>query len=324
MYSMEKDKIRLKIFAKRMIQLLVSVGGFIYIFHKIPLNEVIDNWNLGMTPWIIAMLIAATLVMAIQANRWKGLSVQGPNIPFKTYYAYTAMGYFFNNLLPTGFGGDAVKSLAFGKNFNQTSQSVSAVLLARIQGLLAMFLCFFIALPFALNKADIPLSYTLIMTATSLACVIFILLCLFSDKLPIPRAISNKFAFIAKLQKSLSIYRMHKKQLFLSALDSLWLQLLTFFIAYAYFRAVGIDIDISILVVFTSITIVVSMLPISLNGIGVREGIQVALFSGILGIPAPLILAAGLLGYIPLLFQAAQGAVVLFFRRETRDERREV
>ena len=313
---MATDKTGTKLFVKRIIQLLVSIGGFAYIFYKIPLKEVIDNWNIGMTPWILAMLVAATLVMAIQANRWKGLSVQGPEIPFKTYYAYTAMGYFFNNLLPTGFGGDAVKSLAFGKKFNQTSQSVSAVLLARIQGLLAMFLCFFIALPFALSKAEIPLVYTLIMTAASLACVIFILLCLFSDKLPIPQFISNRFSFIGKLQSSLSIYRKHKKQILLSSLDSLWLQLLTLFIAYAYFRAVGVDIDISILVVFTSITIVISMVPISLNGIGVREGTQVALFTGILGIPAPVVLSAGLLGYIPLLFQAAQGAVVLLARKK--------
>ena len=314
--AMATDNTGKKLFVKRIIQLLVSIGGFAYIFYKIPLAEVAANWNVGMMPWIIAMLIAATLIMVIQANRWKGLSVQGPEIPFKTYYAYTALGYFFNNLLPTGFGGDAVKSLAFGKKFNQTSQSVSAVLLARIQGLLAMFLCFFVALPFALNQAEIPLSYTLVMTIALLACMVFIILCLFSDKFPIPHFITDKLKFIPKLQASLSIYRKHKKQLLLSSLDSLWLQLLTLFTAYAYFRAVGETIDISILTVFTSITIVVSMLPISLNGIGVREGTQVALFTGILGIPAPVVLSAGLLGYIPLLFQALQGAVVLVGRRE--------
>ena len=313
---MTTDNTGKRLFAKRIIQLLVSIGGFAYIFYRIPLNDVISNWNIGMTPWIIAMLVAATLVMVIQANRWKGLSVQGPDIPFKTYYAYTALGYFFNNLLPTGFGGDAVKSIAFGKEFHQTSQSVSAVLLARIQGLLAMFLCFFVALPFALNKAEIPLVYTVTMTVALLACMVFILLCLFSDKFPVPRFVTDKLTFIPKLQASLSIYRKYKKQLILSSLDSLWIQLLTLFIAFAYFKAVEVDIDISILVVFTSITIVVSMLPISLNGIGVREGIQVALFTGILGIPAPVVLAAGLLGYIPLLFQAAQGAIVLIARKK--------
>ena len=313
---MATDKTVSKLFIKRIFQLLVSVGGFAYIFYKIPLASVAENWNLGMTPWILATLVAATLIMVIQANRWKGLSVQGPEIPFKTYYAYTAMGYFFNNLLPTGFGGDAVKSLAFGKKFNQTSQSISAVFLARIQGLLAMFLCFFIALPFALNQAEIPFTYTLIMTFALLACMAIVVLCLFSDKVPVPAVILNKLTLIPKMQKSLSIYRQYKKQVLLSSLDSLWLQLLTLFMAYAYFRAVGQSIDVSILVVFTSITIVVSMLPISLNGIGVREGVQVALFTGLLGVPAPVVLSAGLLGYIPLLFQALQGAVVLVASRK--------
>ena len=313
---MATDKTVSTHFIKRIFQLLVSVGGFAYIFYKIPLASVAENWSLGMTPWILATLVAATLIMAIQANRWKGLSVQGPEIPFKTYYAYTAMGYFFNNLLPTGFGGDAVKSLAFGKKFNQTSQSISAVFLARIQGLLAMFLCFFIALPFALNKAEIPFTYTLVMTIALLVCMVIVVLCLFSDKIPVPAIILNKLTFIPKMQKSLSIYRQYKKQVLLSSLDSLWLQLLTLFMAYAYFRAVGQSIDISILVVFTSITTIVSMLPISLNGIGVREGVQVALFTGILGIPAPVVLSAGLLGYIPLLFQAVQGAVVLIITKK--------
>ena len=308
---MATDKTATKLFVKRIFQLIVSVGGFAYIFYKVPFSSVVDNWSLSMTPWILLMLVAANLIMLIQANRWKGLSVQGPEIPFKTYYAYTAMGYFFNNLLPTGFGGDAVKSLAFGKKFNQTSQSISAVLLSRIQGLLAMFLCFFIALPFALSKTEVPFVYTLVMTIAMLACMVFVILCLFSDKVPVPAAILNKLTFIPKMQKSLSIYRQYKKQVLLSSLDSLWLQLLTLFMAYAYFRAVGQEIDISILVVFTSITIVISMLPVSLNGIGVREGVQVALFTGILEIPAPIVLSAGLLGYIPLLFQALQGAVVL-------------
>lgn len=312
---MATDKTASKLFAKRIFQLIVSVGGFAYIFYKVPFSSVVDNWSLSMTPWILLMLVAANLIMLIQANRWKGLSVQGPEIPFKTYYAYTAMGYFFNNLLPTGFGGDAVKSLAFGKKFNQTSQSISAVLLSRIQGLLAMFLCFFIALPFALSKTEVPFAYTMIMIIAMLVCMVFVVLCLFSDKVPVPAVILNKLTFIPKMQKSLSIYRQYKKQVLLSSLDSLWLQLLTLFMAYAYFRAVGQTIDISILVVFTSITIVISMLPVSLNGIGVREGVQVALFTGILGIPAPVVLSAGLLGYIPLLFQALQGAVVLLAKK---------
>lgn len=313
---MNENKPRISPRLKKILQLIVSICGFAFIFYKIPFAEVYSNWNMQILPWVIAMCVAATLTMAIQSNRWKGLSVQGPDIPFKTYYAYTAMGYFFNNILPTGFGGDAVKSLAFGKKYNQMGQSVSAVLLARIQGLLAMFLFFFIALPFALTQVEIPMAYTVTMSVAMAICVAITVVCLFSDKIPLPGFIANKLGFISKIQKNLSIYRNYKRQLLLSSLDSIWLQLLTLFTSYAYFRAVGLNIDIAVLIVFTSITIVVSMLPVSLNGIGVREGVQVALFTGILGIPASQVLSAGLLGYLPLLFQALQGAIVLAFSKK--------
>ena len=57
------------------------------------------------------------------------------------------------------------------------------------------------------------------------------------------------------------------------------------------------------------------MLPISLNGIGVREWVIVTLYTGILGIPADKVLAGNLLGYILILFQAVQGGIVLAAKR---------
>ena len=72
-----------KLLVKRIFQLLVSVGGFVYIFYKIPFSSVMENWTSSMIPWVIAMLVAANLIMLIQANRWTGLSVQGPDIPFR-------------------------------------------------------------------------------------------------------------------------------------------------------------------------------------------------------------------------------------------------
>ena len=54
-----------------------------------------------------------------------------------------------------------------------------------------------------------------------------------------------------------------------------------------------------------------TMLPISINGIGIRENVQVSLYTGLLGIPADIVLASTLLSYLPLLFQASQGAVVM-------------
>ena len=94
------------------LKFVVSFGGLAYIFWKVPFAEVATHWTATALPWIGLILACTIFSMAIQANRWRGLLLdEGKKIKFRTFYAYIALGYFFNNLLPTGFGGDAVKSL---------------------------------------------------------------------------------------------------------------------------------------------------------------------------------------------------------------------
>ena len=235
---------------------------------------------------------------------------EGKKIKFRTFYAYIALGYFFNNLLPSGFGGDAVKTIAFGRRFGNMANSVAAVAISRVMGLLAMFLCFFATLPFVVARYDIPAIYTGAVCAVALLSAFIIVGGLFSDKIKIPASVLSRVPFFAKLQDAFSIYRGYKKAFLLSGLDSIWLQISSIAIHYAYFQAVGVPVDLATITVFMTITITVSMLPISINGIGLREGVNVSLFTGLLGIPADTVLAAALLGYIPMLFQAIQGAIV--------------
>ena len=293
------------------IKVLVTVGGIVYIFHKIPFFDAISNWNKSALPWLAVILFLTVILMAIQANRWRGLLLDdGKKVKFRTFYAYIALGYFFNNLLPSGFGGDAVKTIAFGKRFWNTANSVAAIAISRIIGILAMILSFFIALPFVVAKYQVPLSYTITVSVFALVAILVVVGGLFSDKLKIPDKLALKVPFLLKLQNAFSIYRSHPKAFWLSGLDSVWLQIVTILIHYAYFRAVGIDVDIAIITVFTTIMVVFTMLPISINGIGIRENVQVSLYTGLLGIPADIVLASTLLSYLPLLFQASQGALV--------------
>lgn len=295
-----------------LLKVVISVGGLAYIFWKVPFAEVCGHWTAQALPWILLILFCTVFSMAIQANRWRGLLLEeGKKIKFRTFYAYIALGYFFNNLLPSGFGGDAVKTIAFGKRFGNIANSVAAVAISRVMGLLAMFLCFFATLPFVVARYNIPAIYTGAVCAVALVSVLVIVGGLFSDKIKLPTGLTAKVPFLLKLQNAFSIYRGYKKAFLLSGLDSVWLQISSIAIHYAYFQAVGVPVDLATITVFMTITITVSMLPISINGIGIREGVNVSLFTGLLGIPADTVLAAALIGYIPMLFQAAQGAVVL-------------
>ena len=294
-----------------LLKVAISVGGLAYIFWKVPFAEVCGHWTAQALPWILLILFCTVFSMAIQANRWRSLLLEeGKKIKFRTFYASIALGYFFNNLLPSGFGGDAVKTIAFGKRFGNIANSVAAVAISRVMGLLAMFLCFFATLPFVVARYDIPTIYTGAVSAVALVSVLVIVGGLFSDKIKLPAKLTAKVPFLLKLQDAFSIYRGYKKAFLLSGLDSIWLQISSIAIHYAYFQAVGVPVDLATITVFMTITITVSMLPISINGIGIREGVNVSLFTGLLGIPADIVLAAALIGYIPMLFQAAQGAFV--------------
>lgn len=293
------------------LKIAVSLGGLAYIFWKIPLKEAASHWSTAMLPWVALILLLTFFSMLIQANRWRGLLLDdGKKVPFRTFYAYIALGYFFNNLLPGGFGGDAVKTISFGKRFGQTAQSVAAVAVSRIMGLLAMFLCFFIALPIVLSRFSIPDYYMIFIIACSLIALLSVFMFLFLDKIKIPDALAEKIPFIAKLQNAFSVYRHHKKAFLLSGIDSIWLQVFSILIHFAYFKAVGYSIDLWTITVFTTITVTLTMLPISINGIGIRENVQVSLYGGLLGLPVDVVLASTLIGYIPLLFQTIQGAGV--------------
>lgn len=300
---------RIKKSLSTILKITISIGGLAYIFWKVPFGDVSSHWTTQALPWVGLILLCTIFSMCIQALRWKGLLLdEGKKISFRTFYSYIALGYFFNNLLPSGFGGDAVKTIAFGKKFGNTANSVAAVAISRVMGLLAMFICFFAMLPFVISRYDIPPLYTGAVSVVALICIFIIIGGLFSDKIKLPEAITKRVPFLLKLQNAFSIYRNYPKAFFLSGLDSIWLQISSIVIHYSYFQAVGVPVDLATITVFMTITITITMLPISINGIGLRENLNVSLFTGLLGIPADIVLAAALIGYIPMLFQAVQGA----------------
>ncbi|MBN1142041.1 MAG: flippase-like domain-containing protein [Deltaproteobacteria bacterium] len=306
---------------KTLLKAAISLGGLFYIFWKVPFGEVCGHWTSQALPWVGVILFCTIFSMFIQANRWRGLLLgEGKKVKFRTFYGYIALGYFFNNLLPSGFGGDAVKTIAFGRRFGNTANSVAAVAISRVMGLLAMFLGFFVALPFVASRHNIPLVYTGAVCAVALLSVFIIIGGLFSDQIKLPAKLTAKIPFLLKLQDAFSIYRGYKKAFLLSGLDSVWLQLSSIAIHYAYFQAVGVSVDLATITVFMTITITISMLPIAINGIGLRENVNVSLFTGLLGIPADIVLAAALIGYIPMLVQSIQGAVVFAMLKDRKQE----
>jgi uncharacterized protein (TIRG00374 family) len=109
--------------------------------------------------------------------------------------------------------------------------------------------------------------------------------------------------FIQKFKE----YRKMPGRVVLAFLGSLWMQALTIAMQWACFMALGVELPVGVLLVVMPVTLLASAIPVSLNGIGVREWTMLSLTAGLVSPDA--LLASLLLGYAMILLQAAQGFV---------------
>jgi len=121
-------------------------------------------------------------------------------------------------------------------------------------------------------------------------------------------AVSSAFQVMAR----------HPRILFDSLLISLVNQLLV--CAISWIAAMGMNIQESFLyfVVFIPVITLITMIPISLSGMGLREYAFVALFSAI-GVPPPAALALALLTSAMILLSAVPGGILYLVLRNRSD-----
>jgi uncharacterized membrane protein YbhN (UPF0104 family) len=236
------------------------------------------------------------LTIVNQAFRWHYLLIvpkeQKPG--FSTLLKYTVIGYFFNLFAPGGVGGDVYRSVALGRSI--IANNVASVFINKVSGLLALCLLFWLALPY---YEQIPEQAVWFMAAVSL---FLIGLCLF--------IIFNPFkkGKIGEIAGKLREYRAYPFRLLSAVLGSLLMQLLIIFNQISLFYAVGIDVPIALVFVIVPVTILITTIPVSFNGIGVREWTMISLT--VASINSEQLLASMLLGYAIVIVQAIQGWIV--------------
>jgi hypothetical protein len=233
------------------------------------------------------------------------------------------IGLFFNLAFPTAVGGDVVKMYYAGKPSRLYAQSFAATFLDRDSGMLAMMIIACIG-TFMMPVMDSRLPVKLIVWASFAAfgvanIVIFMpglhrLLTRLLHRLRLAKiairidAVSNAFQVMAK----------HPRILFDSLLISLINQLLVCVISWIAAEGLNIHTSILYFVVFIPVITLITMIPISLSGMGLREYAFVALFSAI-GISPAASLALALLTSAMILLSAVPGGIVYLLFRNRSD-----
>jgi uncharacterized membrane protein YbhN (UPF0104 family) len=177
------------------------------------------------------------------------------------------IGNFLSLFLPTSFGGDVYRVLAIRGINRDLAKSTSSVLFDRMSGVFALVsICMiaYLALP------DRPYD-PLILLVYALGVAGFLIV---SSSAAIGVMDAAKISLIRKLGKVLASFRNYRqdpRSLAIIILLSFVFQLNIVLINKLYTMSLGIDVSFGTLLVIIPLIYLTELLPISINGLGVRE-----------------------------------------------------
>ena len=305
-------------FGDPLLKLMVSGGLLYWLLSQSDLQAF--GRVLGRTDVALFAAAACFFVLsnALGAGQWY-LLLRGQSLavsPGQTAVVYW-VGVFFNNLLPGNIGGDAVRIYDVRRLTGATGRAAAATFMDRFIGLfstccLALGACALVAevrrpgLVTLLGTVWLTLSALLAMGLSRRLGRVRAFLGLL-----LPRRLA---AGVERLRSSIAVYREQTGLLAAAWAVSLGVQFSRILVYWAAGLAVGLEVGLRYFMGFQPAAAIVAALPISVGGLGVREGVLVELFGGI-GVEESLAFAASLLGYAAGISASALGGIAFVLRR---------
>jgi len=268
-----------------LLKLAVSLSILVLILTTQTSLREIGNVLRTVNPYWLALAFSlhASGLFA-SAYRWQILArAQGDEVPLGFLAKSYLVAQFFNNFLPTRFGGDIVR-IWDGSHYSRSLVKSSAIVLVdRFTGIIVLFLMAVVASLFRLDMASqIPVIWiALLLGLLGLALIAVFFLPFFTRLLG---ALRLK-GFLDKLRGKILLFRetiLHyrtQKRAFVRA--TFWAVLLQLNVILYYFLiglALHLNIDFIDYFIFIPIVLVIQIIPITINGLGLREGSYIEIF----------------------------------------------
>lgn len=315
---MKKAKPALILLAK----IVVSAGLLVYFFTRIHVERFFHTFASADFSYIAVALVVYLVSQVVGAWRWKVLARPlGFKTPFKSLLYFYLVGMFFNLFAPGTVGGDVSRIYYLARDGEirhekiwggATINAAVSVFVDRVIGM--MVLIWLGALGLALfPEYPVPSSVRLLTYVLALGFVVGGLL------LPVLRRIlpGDGHTIVVKLRVALRSYQAHWRAIPEAIALSFVIHLIQSWIHLVLGRALHIDIPFSYCIILYPLVGTFSALPISLNGIGLREGGYLFLLTRI-GISSENAIAFGVLLFLTVAADSLIGGVVFLLKKSPR------
>jgi uncharacterized protein (TIRG00374 family) len=274
------------------LQLAFSLALLAWLANRVGFDVVVSTLTGVSWTWYLPAFLLFLGNVLLRAYRWHVLvrALQQDVSYGRLLYLYF-LGFFFNNFIPSGFGGDVVKVLALQQDQGQGAEALSSVVMDRLTGLIGSASIALIVLTWngiqswfsrSTTELNLPSLLLLITALVSIGIPAGFLLIrwvdpleLLSTHLPFSRRVTTN----PGVQKFVRTIRCYPPHALLGALAvSLPFTVGLVAIQYGIARALAVDVPFYLFFLFVPIIAIINTLPISFNGLGMREGVYQFLF----------------------------------------------
>lgn len=302
---------------RTLLRVAVSVALIAWILRGTDLREVLTTFRTADVRYILFALCLIPLGYLSSVSRWRLLlRAQGGDASFGFLMRSLMTGIFFNNFLPSTIGGDAIRAWDTARSGVSRGTALTIIMVDRFVGLLALLLFATVGLLGAGRLTErVPDLAFWVLGVGAVMVTVAVLLFLPSrlGKLRLPGK-------LAQVASALFAFQGQGRALAGAFFWSLCLQTAVVVNAWVMARALHVDLGLAPFFLIVPLAVFLMMIPVSINGIGVRENLFV-FFLAAFGVAESTGLAFAWLEYGLLLLQAlAGGFVYALWRDRERSE----
>jgi uncharacterized membrane protein YbhN (UPF0104 family) len=314
----------LRVYAINGVKIAVSVGLLALLFSRIDLDRLWEIARHASMPWLLAALGTYAVAVLVCTWRWhRLLDIQNVQVPRRTVLASFLVSLFFNNFLPTNIGGDIIRVGDTARPAKSSTLATTIVVADRVVGLIGLVL--FVALALSLAAATgknslLPISPWWIWGTLAAATAVSVLVLLVPGGI---QRILRPFPFLQRgwlgnqietLSHSLLRFRACPGGLMECFVAAIIVQAVNaaFYVCVAHALQVNVSAgDLAVIVPFSSL---VQVIPLSINGFGVREAAFSVFFARI-GLPIESAVVVSLVATGLIMLSSLVGAAVYIARQ---------
>lgn len=262
----------------------VTLLLFIFLFKSMSWSTLLQALTQVHVGKMLLGLIVGAFSIVISSYQWRSL-LRAEQIKYDLagLIDLYLVGISFSHFLPTGMGGDVVKAVQVGRESKNSAGSASAVLMSRITGFLGMLLIAYPVLIIWRNQ----FSSEIVIWFLTLSLIVGGMLggtmgvATLLPKLSYKRRWANHriFASAVKIGDALKASIRRPYAMGVAILFGIEFWIVGCLNYYGYGVALGIHIPLYYYFVAIPFVSLVTFLPISINGFGVREAAFVSIFS---------------------------------------------